>query len=273
MPGVLEVFAHDNRPDVASEHEKYTDEAASPGSPFRPLYDDQILFAGQPIALVVAEEFEIARLAATLVDIDYEAEEAITDIDTQLDKAFSPPKKRLPGWDPEPRGDADKALSQAPISIRQRISHPDRAPQSMENFGTTAVSEGDRRLTVYRARRKALRTATSTCATCSVSPRTRCVFCLPMSVALSDVGLRPNYQLFMAVLAAIAAQAFGQGWRSPGRQMFTLGYHPQTIQTLSLGAEKDRGLVAFKHDAIANASRFEDYRAYRSFVWRPLSLR
>src|SRR6476660_4956960 len=37
VPGVIEVFAHDNRPSVASSHKKYTDEAASPGSPFRPL--------------------------------------------------------------------------------------------------------------------------------------------------------------------------------------------------------------------------------------------
>ena len=35
LPGVIEVFAHDNRPSVASSHNKYTDEAASPGSPFR----------------------------------------------------------------------------------------------------------------------------------------------------------------------------------------------------------------------------------------------
>ena len=56
VPGVIEVFAHDNRPSVASSHKKYTDEAASPGSPFRPLYDDTILFSGQPIALVVAED-------------------------------------------------------------------------------------------------------------------------------------------------------------------------------------------------------------------------
>src|SRR6476661_412268 len=81
VPGVIEVFAHDNRPAVASSHKKYSDEAASPGSPFRPLYDDQVLYAGQPIALVIAEEFEIARFAATLVDIEYEPEEAITDID------------------------------------------------------------------------------------------------------------------------------------------------------------------------------------------------
>ena len=124
VPGVIEVFAHDNRPDVASEHEKYTDETAPPGSPLRPLYDEEILFSGQPVALVVAEEFEIARFAATLVDIEYEAEEAITDLDTQIDKAFSPPKKRLPGWDPDPRGDVDKALSRAPIHIQHEYRTP-----------------------------------------------------------------------------------------------------------------------------------------------------
>jgi hypothetical protein len=42
------------------------------GSPFRPLYDDRILFSGQPIVLVVAEESEIARflgLASAVADI------------------------------------------------------------------------------------------------------------------------------------------------------------------------------------------------------------
>ena len=109
VPGVIEIFAHDNRPEIASAHEEYTDETAPPGSPFRPFYDDEIFFSGQPIALVVAEEFEIARFAATLVGVEYEEEAAVTDLATQIDKAFSPPKKRLPGWDPEPRGDADEA--------------------------------------------------------------------------------------------------------------------------------------------------------------------
>ena len=95
VPGVIEVFAHDNRPSVASSHKKYTDEAASPGSPFRPLYDETILFSGQPIALVVAEEFEIARFAATLVAVEYEEEKAVTDLDTQIDEAYDPPNKRM----------------------------------------------------------------------------------------------------------------------------------------------------------------------------------
>jgi xanthine dehydrogenase YagR molybdenum-binding subunit len=143
VPGVIAVLAHDNRPDVASEHGKYADETAPPGLPWRPLYDEEIFFSGQPVALVVAEEFEIARFAATLVGIEYEAEEAITDLDTQIDEAFSPPKKRLPGWDPDPRGDVDKALSRAAIRIRHEYRTPIEHHNPMENFGCTAVWEDD----------------------------------------------------------------------------------------------------------------------------------
>src|ERR1700676_1323655 len=67
VDGVLDVFTHEHRPKLASSDEKYTDEIAPPGSPFRPLYDDRVLFNGQPVALVVAEDFETSRFAASLV--------------------------------------------------------------------------------------------------------------------------------------------------------------------------------------------------------------
>ena len=57
----------------------------------------QILYAGQPIALVVAEEFEIARYAATLVAIEYEAAQAVTDIVAEIDKAYEPKVPRMLG--------------------------------------------------------------------------------------------------------------------------------------------------------------------------------
>ena len=258
VPGVIEVFAHDSRPSVASSHEKYSDEAASPGSPFRPLHDDQILFSGQPIALVVAEEFEIARFAATLVDIEYEVDDAITDFDTQLDKAFSPPKKRLPGWDPPPRGDADKALSRAPIHIRHEYRTPIEHHNPMENFGSTAVWDGDGRLTVYDKTQGAPNCHKYLCNVFGLA-KDKVRVLSPYVGGAFGVGLRPNYQLFMAVLAAIGLKRSVRVALTR-QQMFTLGYRPQTIQTLTLGAEEDGGLVAFKHDAIANASRFEDYQ-------------
>ena len=63
VAGVLDVLT----PRQPAAHGRATtdaykdDVAPETGSPFRPLYDDKIMFSGQPIALVLAEEWEIAR--------------------------------------------------------------------------------------------------------------------------------------------------------------------------------------------------------------------
>src|SRR5262249_29777505 len=64
IKGVVEVLAHDNRPPMPDNDQAYKDEVAPDGSPFRPLFDNEVRFNGQPIALVVAETSEIARHAA-----------------------------------------------------------------------------------------------------------------------------------------------------------------------------------------------------------------
>ena len=258
VPGVIEVFTHDNRPTVTSSPGKYADETAPPGSPFRPLYDDQILFAGQPIALVVAEELEVARFAATLVEIEYESEGAITDIDTQIGKAYEPPKKRFPGWDPGPRGNVDKAFTQSPVKVEHTYRTPIEHHNPMECFGTTAVWEDDGRLTIYDKAQGAPNCHRYVCSVFGLA-KDKVRLLSPYVGGAFGVGLRPNYQLNLAVLAAI-------GLKRPVRvaltrqQMFTLGYRPETIQTLSLGAEEDGSLSAIRHDAIASTSRFEDYQ-------------
>ena len=258
VPGVIEVFTHDNRPTVTSSPGKYADETAPPGSPFRPLYNDQILFAGQPIALVVAEEFEVARFAATLVEIEYESEGAITDIDTQIGKAYEPPKKRFPGWDPGPRGHVDKAFTQSPVKVEHTYRTPIEHHNPMECFGTTAVWEDDGRLTIYDKTQGAPNCHRYVCSVFGLA-KDKVRLLSPYVGGAFGVGLRPNYQLNLAVLAAI-------GLKRPVRvaltrqQMFTLGYRPETIQTLSLGAEEDGSLSAIRHDAIASTSRFEDYQ-------------
>jgi xanthine dehydrogenase YagR molybdenum-binding subunit len=61
LEGVLQVFTHENTPHLKASDKDFHDEAAPPGSPFRPLQEDRIRFNGQPVALVVAETFELAR--------------------------------------------------------------------------------------------------------------------------------------------------------------------------------------------------------------------
>ena len=72
IAGVIDVLTHRNRPAMAENDDAYKDEVApEKGSPYRPLYDDKILFTGQPVALVLAEDWETARIAASMVKIEY----------------------------------------------------------------------------------------------------------------------------------------------------------------------------------------------------------
>lgn len=72
VDGVIDLLTHENRPRMAGTDGACKDDTAPQGLPLRPLYDDRILFSGQQIALVVAEESEIARflgLASAVADI------------------------------------------------------------------------------------------------------------------------------------------------------------------------------------------------------------
>ena len=78
----------------------YKDDVAPDGSPFRPLYDDRILFDGQPIALVVAEEPEIAQFAASLVRVDYDQEPHVTDVHRRREEPSALKPSAKTGADP-----------------------------------------------------------------------------------------------------------------------------------------------------------------------------
>ena len=47
VKGVLGVLTHENRPPMADNDQAFKDELAPDGSPFRPLYDDKIMFSGK----------------------------------------------------------------------------------------------------------------------------------------------------------------------------------------------------------------------------------
>ena len=84
-PGVVAVFTHENRPRTAWFSHNYQDQVAPPGSPFRPLNDARVVYSDQPVALVVAESFDAARHAASLVRVGYEAEAHETNLKNRLD--------------------------------------------------------------------------------------------------------------------------------------------------------------------------------------------
>src|SRR6186713_1010091 len=119
VEGVVDVLTHQNRPPMASADEAYKDDVAPAGSPFRPLYDDRVWFSGQPIALVVAEEPEIARFAASLVRVEYDQQPHATDVRRERESAVPLDSPVNPGENPfappRPRGAAEQAFGAAEV--------------------------------------------------------------------------------------------------------------------------------------------------------------
>ena len=261
LNGVLAVLTHDNRPPMPDNDEAYKDDTAPAGSPFRPLYDDRILFNGQPIALVVAETSEIARFAASLIQADYDQAPHVTDIRRRLDQSVPPPQAKDPldavFLPPKPRGTPDRALAAAAVRHEGEYYVPIEHHNPMELFGSTVIFESDGRLTVYDKTQGVQAVHKYLCSVFSLRPEEIRVLS-PFMGGGFGVALRPGFQ---AVLAVLAARALKRSVRVvlTRPQMYVLGYRPAMIQHIALGANTDGTLEAIAHDAVTVTSQYEDY--------------
>jgi xanthine dehydrogenase YagR molybdenum-binding subunit len=259
LAGVLEVFTHAHRPALADSDDAYKDDIAPDGSPFRPLYDDQVRFSGQPVALVVAEEPEIARYAASLVRIEYDQQAHETDLDWKRKRgAVSKENKELS----HRRGNAGKAFAQAPVQVKAEYRMAIEHHNPMEPYATTAVWEGDGRITVYDKTQGPQNSRNYAAGVCKM-PRKNLRVLSPYVGGGFGSGLRPQYQLPLALMAARALKRSVR-MTLTRQQMFTLGYRAGIVHELALGAERDGRLVSFQHDTVAMTSQFENFQ--RHFV-------
>ncbi len=259
VPGVIKVLTHENRPRTAWLDYNYQDAVAPPGSPFRALYDDKIHYSGQPVALVVAEDFETARHAAALVRVSYAAETPATDLTAVGDLAYDPPKKRS-GIKPPPKpwGDADAVFDTSAVKLRETYRIATEHHNPMEPHASTVIVEGEGRYTVYD---KVQGVSNSHAYLASVFglDKDKVRVMNPYLGGGFGSGLRPQYQLFLAMLAARDLDRSVRVVLTRD-QMWSFTHRPETLQTVSLGADADGTLQALRHDALAPTSRFEDYQ-------------
>lgn len=251
VEGVLDVLTHQNRPRMASAARAYKDDVAPDGSPFRPLYDDKIMFSGQPIALVLAEEWEIARFAASLVRVEYETEAHVTDLYAQRDQAFAVEKLE------QPRGNAAKAYAAADVRHEAEYYVPIEHHNPMELFASTATWDGDGKLTIYDKTQGVQNVQRYVCNVFDMKSDDVRVMS-PFVGGAFGSGLRPQYEVVIAVLAARALERSVRLVLTR-QQMYVLGYRPATIERLALGAKAGGTLDAITHEAIAMTSQHEEF--------------
>ena len=256
VEGVVAVVTHENRPDTAWFDRSYQDQVGPPGSPFRALYDDKIAFSGEPVAVVLAETFEAARYAASLVDVTYKAETHNTDFDASLAEKFEPSKKRSTYHPPKDRGNAAKAFAAAPLQVSEEYRLATEHHNPMEMHATTVVWEGDGKITVHD----------KTQGPQNVQAYLSHIFGLkaddvrvlnPYVGGGFGSGLRPQYQVYLATLSAKMLERSVKIVLTR-QQMFTHVHRPEAVQTVKLGAANDGRLSAIMVDATTSTSRFEN---------------
>jgi len=236
---------------LADNDEAWKDEVAPEGSPFRPLYDDSIKFNGQPIALVVAGDWETAKFAATLVRVEYRQQAFATDLEAERGNAAEMDKPH------QPRGDAATALVRAAVRHEADYVVPTEHHNPMELYASTVVWEGDGRLTVYDKTQGVQNVHKYLCSVFDKKPEDIRVLSPYVGGAFGS-GLRPQYQVVLATLAALALKRSVRVVLTR-QQMYGLGYRPMTIERVALGAKPDGTLDAVTHEAIAVTSRYEDF--------------
>ena len=252
VEGVLDVLTHENRPRMASADDAWKDDVApEEGSPFRPLYDDKIRFSGQPIALVLAEEWEVARCAASLVRVEYEEQPFVTDLYKQRDRAFvvNKPDKS--------RGNVEKAYALADVRHEAEYFIPTEHHNPMELFASTVTWDGGGKLTVYDKTQGVQNVQRYLCNVFKKKADDLRVIS-PFVGGAFGSGLRPQYQVVLAVLGTLALKRSVRLVLTR-QQMYGLGHRPATIERLALGAKADGTLDAITHEAIAVTSQFEDF--------------
>lgn len=258
LPGVVAVFTHQNVSGLAWFDKAWRDQVAPTDSPFRPLHDAQILFSGQPIALVVAESLERAQQAAALIEVEYASEAHQTDFERAQREAYPAPDSRpdipLP---PKPRGNADAAWHQAEVKIEAHYLTPSEHHNPLEPFAATAVWHADGSLTVYDKTQGVLNCKAYLSRVLRLDADKLNVVSPYVGGAFGS-GLRPQYSVFLAVLAARELQRPVRVTLTR-QQMFTLTHRPQSLHSLRLAADAQGRLQAIVHEALSETSRFEDY--------------
>jgi len=278
-PGVLGIITHLNAP-------KLNPVNMFPRGPFGeslvPLQQDTIYYAGQHLGIVMAETFEQATYAATLVKVTYAAEPAIASLkdalrrgkslhkplsDTfahgkddgilQVPTAEEPPPGTFAHGGDAIRGDIEQGLAEADVQIDQTYDTQVIHHHPMELSATTAVWEGEH-LTLYDSTQWIYGDRNAV-ATMLGIPQEQ------VRVVSHFVGGGFGCKCFTwshVILAAIAAKQVDRPVKVvlTREQMFTsVGYRASSSQRLRLGAKQDGRLTAISHEGIVQSSTFTNY--------------
>ncbi len=197
----------------------------------------------QAIALVVAETFEQARAAASLVKVTYRRERGAYDLADEKPKVNEAPEDT-----PDKNvGDFDAAFAAAAVKLDATYTTPDQSHMAMEPHASMAVWEGDK-VTVWTSNQMIHWGHTDLAETLKMPPE-------KVRVVSPYIGGGFGGKLFLrsdALLAALGARAA----KRPVKVMVprptipnNTTHRPATLQHIRIGTDTDGKITAIAHDS------------------------
>lgn len=222
------------------------------------LQDDLILYADQPIALVVADSHECAEEAAQLLSPRIVSHTPSVELASEISRAYAPKTAGPHGPTDSRRGDPDSALQGAAVRVDQTYETPTQNHNPMEMHAVTVVWQGSEHVTIYDTSQGIF----------GVRKKIAALFGIPVDNVRvisryvgGGFGCKGSPWSHVA-LAVMAARVVGRGVRLVLRrsQMFSLvGFRPRTVQRVVLGADRAGKLLGIRHELTSETSRFDEF--------------
>ncbi|HZZ76349.1 MAG TPA: xanthine dehydrogenase family protein molybdopterin-binding subunit, partial [Puia sp.] len=257
ITGVLQVLTYKNSLNL------HFPSGSDPGSgkyaekDLLPLQSDRIFYDGQAIGVVIAETFETAEQAASLIKVSYTPDEPDILIRKNLGKAYAP-KSGLGGQQlKQKRGDPDAAFQNAGVKINETYTTPVYHHNAMEPHATIAQWNGDN-LMVYDSTQSVYGSRNLLSNMLGMPQDKIRLVSLYIGGGFGSKGFSwPN-----TVMTCMAAKLVDRPVKLvlSRQQMFsTAGRRTETIQQIQLGSDTNGKLSALKHDTVSESSFVDEF--------------
>ncbi|HEY6347172.1 MAG TPA: xanthine dehydrogenase family protein molybdopterin-binding subunit [Bryobacteraceae bacterium] len=268
-PGILAVLTHESHLKLAmSQDDISLDEPAD--RKLQLLQNDRVLYANQPVGVVVGQTLEEAQEGARLVKIQYSFRTPSVSLENGLASAYIP-ERVSGGGEPgkSSRGDFDAGLSQAAVRIEQVYTSPFQTHNPMEPHATVAVWDAPDRLTIYDASQGIFGARKRVADLLGLPVENVRVLAPYVGGGFGSKGPTWSHVLLCAMAAREVNRPVKLVLARP--QMFgPIGCRTETRQAISLGAKADGSLVALKNDVVTHTSSFDEFAEPASIPSRKL---
>ena len=254
VPGVLEVFTHQNASQVKGS--KFFSEGGTASTSIVPLSGPTVWHDGQIVALVVAETFEAAREGAHRLGIAYAAETPTATFGSSGTTSQAAAQVSKKHEDPKV-GNAEAAFAAAPVRVDAEYGTPTQHHNPMELFTTACVWSNDE-LTIYEPSQFVYALKNGVAEQLGIDPaKVRVVSRYVGGAFGSKASVTPR-----TALVAFASRKLERPVKLvlPRQHGYTVAtYRAETRHRVRLGAGRDGKLTAYLHDGREITSRPDNY--------------